>query len=91
VVTAPETEANVQFPVDGRSCGGVMRKGPSMDTAKVASLKAGDQISILEQAGPIDGQGYAWFKIKTAGKTGYQWGGILSVATGKLSGTFVGC
>ena len=90
-VTAPETDTNAQFPTAGRSCGGIMRKGPSMDAAKVASLKAGAEISILEQAGPIDGQGYAWFKIKTGGKTGYQWGGILSVAQGELSGTFVGC
>lgn len=90
-VTAPETDTSVQFPTAGRSCGGIMRKGPSMDAAKVASLKEGAEISILEQAGPIDEQGYAWFKIKTGGKTGYQWGGILSVAAGQLSGAFVGC
>lgn len=90
-VPAPETGTTAQFPAEGRSCGGIMRKGPSMDTAKVASLKAGAEISILEQTGPIDEQGYAWFKIKTGGKTGYQWGGILSVAKGKLSGAFVGC
>lgn len=90
-VTAPQTDTNARFPAEGRSCGGIMRKGPSFDTAKVASLKAGAAISILEQTGPIDEQGYAWFRIKTGGKTGYQWGGILSVAKGTLSGAFVGC
>lgn len=90
-IKAPETNTSSQFPTDGRSCGGIMRNGPSMDKTKVASLKEGAEISILEQAGPIDDQGYAWFKIKIGGKTGYQWGGILSVAKGQLSGAFVGC
>jgi hypothetical protein len=91
VVAVPAPDAGTQLPAAGRSCGGIMRKGPGMETAKVASLKAGAAISILEQVGAIDEQGYAWFKIKTGGKTGYQWGGILSVATGQLSGAFVGC
>lgn len=90
-IAVQELQTAPTYPIAGHSCGGIMRKGPSMDAAKAASLKAGEQLSILEQASPIDEQGYAWFKVKAGSKTGYQWGGILSVNQGKLSGAFVGC
>lgn len=91
VVEAVPAPQPVRFPADGRSCGGILRQGPGMDTPKLASLRQGDALTILEQAGQIDGSGFAWFKVKAGAATGYQYGGILSVSTGHLSGAFVGC
>jgi hypothetical protein len=82
---------NTVFPVQGRSCGGILRAGPDGSYAKLASLYEGQPIMILEQAGGPDADGYVWFKIRADGRIGYSWGGILSVAQGDLPGSYVGC
>ena len=67
--------AEGRFPMPGRSLGGKVRAGPSLDDPKIASLGEGDDITLLARAGTMDG--YDWFKIGFHGRTGYQWGGIM--------------
>ncbi len=83
-VPVPETDncvpasggGGASLPMYGRSLGGVVRGGPDMGSRKVASLKEGDRIEIVEDTG-VAMNGYTWFKIRWKGKTGYHWGGIL--------------
>lgn len=78
------------FPMKARSCGGVVRSKPSMSSSKVTSLAEGTPITLLDYGPMMDD--YSWFKIKLRnGKTGYQWGGILSPASGHLDGAYDGC
>ncbi len=96
-VPVPETDNCVpaseagggNLPMYGRSLGGVMRAKPDMGSKKVASLKDGDRIEILEDTG-VTMNGYTWFKIKTKGRTGYHWGGIFC-ADASLQGAFEVC
>ncbi len=71
-VPVPETDNCVPageagggtLPMYGRSLGGVMRSNPNMASKKIASLKEGDRIEILEDTG-VTMNGYTWFKIQT--------------------------
>lgn len=77
--------------VTAKSWGGVVRSGPGMDYDKLASLKEGDKITLLENAN-ADMNGYAWFKIRYGGnKTGYQWGGIICAIGKPMPGVFEVC
>jgi hypothetical protein len=61
----------------GKSCGGILREGPSRCSNEIKSLRQGEDVYILEISDEIM-SGYNWFKIKTtSGIVGYQWGGIL--------------
>lgn len=60
----------------GFSYGGVLREGPGMDFRRIASLRDGDEIEILEDTG-IWFDGYKWFRVATARGTGFHWGGIF--------------
>jgi hypothetical protein len=62
--------------VSGLSLGGVVRAGPGMQFAKVASLPENAAIRIEEDSG-VDMNGYHWFRITFGGRSGYQWGGIM--------------
>lgn len=64
--------------MDGIAYGGKLRTGPGMDTAKKASIKIGDRITVLEDSG-IWMNNYKWFKVKTPRGTGYLWGGIFCI------------
>lgn len=84
-VPVPETDnclpsssstGSARLPMYGRSLGGIMRKRPDTASSRIASLRDGDRIEILEDTG-IGMDGYTWFKIRAKGRTGYQWGGIL--------------
>lgn len=73
------------------SYGGQLRKQPSMDSAKVASIRKGDQIEILDDPG-IWMDGYKWFKVRTPRGTGYHWGGIFCIQGDVLpEGVFDNC
>lgn len=89
-VPVPETD-NCQpaLPMEGQSLGGIMRKGPAMGSAKVASLKEGERIEILEDTG-VEMNGYRWFKIRVRGRTGFQWGGIMC-SNAEVPGMFQVC
>lgn len=67
--------AEGKFPMGGQSLGGILRSAPSMSSARVAGLKEGSPITLIERAGAMDG--YDWFKVQFRGTTGYQWGGIM--------------
>ena len=94
----PGTPANAQprrvgtaegkFPMAGQSLGGIMRSSPSMSSAKVMSLAAGSDITLVERAGAMDG--YDWFKVQYRGQSGYQWGGIMC-SNAPIRGIFQQC
>jgi hypothetical protein len=75
----------------GMSYGGVLRSGPGMDHRRVASLREGDHLEILEDTG-VWFNGYKWFAVATPQGTGYHWGGIFCVdrAT-QIDGIFSKC
>ena len=86
----PASEAGgASLPMYGRSLGGVVRSKPNMNAKKVASLKEGERIEIIEDTG-VAMNGYTWFKIRWKGKTGYHWGGIFCADAG-LPGVFEVC
>ncbi|OJF94366.1 hypothetical protein AX760_03420 [Pararhizobium antarcticum] len=85
-----ETEAATE-PFPAKSWGGVVRDGPGMEHAKIASLKEGDPITV-EQSTGVDMNGYPWFKIRFGkDRIGYQWGGIICPVGQEKPGTFEKC
>jgi hypothetical protein len=72
----PGAPAGEPVNVEGVSFGGVVRAGPGMQFAKVASLREGEPVMILEDSGVRMGE-YLWFRIAWRGKSGYMWGGLL--------------
>jgi hypothetical protein len=74
-----------------KSWGGIVRAGPGMQFARVASLKEGDPITAVEQSRQqLDG--FPWFKIRYGkNKTGYQWGGVICPVGKLVPGTFEQC
>jgi hypothetical protein len=75
----------------GVSYGGILRAGPGMDYAKVASLQEGDPIDILEDTG-IWFNEYKWYRVQTARGSGYHWGGIFCIqADTQFEGIFQKC
>ena len=77
--------------MDGVAYGGKLRKGPAMDTPKIASVILGDKIKVLEDSG-VWMNDYKWFKVKTPRGTGYLWGGIFCVPGDVLpEGVFDNC
>lgn len=74
-----------------RSWGGVVRSGPGMDFDKVASLKEGEPIVLVDKTDAFM-NGYPWFRISFGnGQTGFQWGGIICPVGHLLAGTFEQC
>lgn len=70
------------------SWGGIVRAGPGMDYDRVASLREGDPVTLLNNAGEMM-NGYDWFFIRLPdGTEAYQWGGIL--CSTDIAGTYVG-
>jgi hypothetical protein len=74
-----------------KSWGGVVRSGPGMEFKQVASLKEGENITVIEDAG-VEMNGYRWYKIRFGGnRTGFQWGGILCPIGKTVAGAFQSC
>lgn len=74
-----------------KSWGGVVRSGPGMEFKQVASLKEGEKITVIEDAG-TEMNGYRWFKIRFgANRVGYHWGGILCPIGKPVAGAFQSC
>lgn len=67
-----------KLPGAGQSLGGIMRAGPSQSSAKLASTKEGDEVTIVAR-GPM-WDGYNWFQVRLNGRNGYIWGGIMCSA-----------
>ncbi len=88
---ATSSASTTVFPAPGTSGGGVVRDGPGISYSRIGSLKAGDDISLLSNAGEVM-NGYPWFEIQTLdGTIGYQWGGILCANTTPVSGAWETC
>lgn len=75
----------------GMSLGGVLRSGPGMEYGKVASMKDGDPIEIVEDTG-VWFNGYKWYRVSTRKGDGYHWGGIFCVNLDtQITGIFDKC
>ena len=80
-----------ELPLAARSWGGVVRSAAGGHSARIASLKEGDAVTILAHTG-TQWNGYDWFKIRYHGaRIGYQWGGILCPIGKAIKGTFEVC
>ena len=88
--TPPPQNHGVTLPRKAKSWGGIMRAGPGMNYRKLASLREGEWIMILERTDTFMGD-YPWFKIKARGRIGYKWGGILCSVGPQIDGTFQQC
>lgn len=84
----PRAAGRDAFPMPGRSLGGILRAGPTQQSAKVASTGEGNELTILSR-GPL-WDGYNWFQVRYQGKTGYQWGGIMC-SMGPIAGIYEQC
>lgn len=63
--------------IEAGALGGNVRAKPELDAARVAKLKPGEGVVLLENSGIVL-NGYPWFKIEFQnGRTGHVWGGIL--------------
>jgi hypothetical protein len=70
--------AGFDYPMVAGSWGGIVRSGPGQDNAKVASLKEGEEVTLMGPPVPVNPNDYPWFKIAFRnGQTGYMWGGLL--------------
>ncbi|WP_187970825.1 hypothetical protein [Aquibium microcysteis] len=72
------------------SWGGVVRSGPGMENARLASLAEREPIELLENTGVMM-NGYPWFRIRYRGQTGFQWGGIICGDGAPVPGTHEVC
>lgn len=77
--------------VSGMSYGGVLRSGPGMEYDRVASLREGDYLDILEDTG-VWFNDYKWYLVASPQGTGYHWGGIICVNLDtQIEGIFEKC
>lgn len=83
------TRSNGALPIRGESLGGRVRDIPGLDGRRVATLREGTPVTVLESTGERH-RGYEWFKIRFAGQTGYTWGGILCTSR-RVPGVFNVC
>jgi hypothetical protein len=79
------------FPAAGGSWGGIVRSGPGQEFARVASLREGEPVTLLENTGAMM-NGFPWFRIRfRAGSEGFKWGGILYGRGEAVPGAFEIC
>lgn len=84
-------EAGFDRPVAAGSWGGIVRSGPGMEHARVASLREGERVELLYNTG-IMRDGYPWFLIRfRGGQLGFQWGGILCRLEVPVDGLYETC
>ncbi len=78
-------------PIEAGSWGGIVRNGPGMNYARIASLREGERVSLLYNTG-IVWNDYPWFLIRLSdGRLGFQWGGILCHRTVRVEGVYQRC
>lgn len=75
------------LPVSGRSLGGIVRSGPSLNARRVTSLRENQRITIVQDTG-VRMNDFNWFRVRWHGGEGYQWGGIMCADT-EMSWIFV--
>ncbi|MGE0039523.1 MAG: SH3 domain-containing protein [Xanthobacteraceae bacterium] len=87
----PKSAATKFKAFKGQSWGGIVRAGPGQEFDKLASLKEGDPITVIEQSKEMDD--YFWYKIRYGkqNRTGYQWGGIICAVGQTVQGALGQC
>jgi hypothetical protein len=84
-------EPGFNRPVAAGSWGGIVRNGPGMEHARLASLREGERVELLYNTG-IVWDGYPWFLIRFRnGQLGFQWGGILCRLEVPVDGLYETC
>ena len=74
---ASPVNAQLLARIEAGALGGNVRAKPEVEAERVAKLKPGEGVVLLENSG-IALNGYPWFKIEFRdGRTGHVWGGIL--------------
>ena len=72
--------------IEAGALGGNVRAKPDIDGIRVAKLKPGERVVLLENSGVVL-NGYPWFKIEFQdGRTGHVWGGTLCARRVAVSG-----
>lgn len=74
VVTLPAPAA--EFPIKGKSLGGVVRAAPGMQSRRLGYLRENTPINIVRKTDVVMND-YAWFQIECRGGSAYQWGGVM--------------
>jgi hypothetical protein len=78
-------------PIEAGSWGGIVRNGPGMNHARIATLREGERVSLLYNTG-IVWNDYPWFLIRLGdGRLGFQWGGILCRLATPVEGVYQRC
>ena len=78
-------------PIEAGSWGGIVRNGPGMSHARVATLREGERITLLYNTG-IMWNDFPWFLIRLGdGRLGFQWGGIICQRTTPVGGVYQRC
>jgi uncharacterized protein YecT (DUF1311 family) len=89
---APMPQQVYEYPMVAGTWGGIVRSGPGQDTAKVASLREGEEVTLLAPPIAVAANDYPWFKIAfRKGETGYMWGGLLCSAGSERPDLFKLC
>lgn len=91
MASAQTAEAGFDRPVAAGSWGGIVRSGPGMEHARLASLREGERVELLYNTGVV-WDGYPWFLIRFRnGQLGFQWGGILCRLEVPVDGLYQTC
>ncbi|MEX3016020.1 hypothetical protein [Gymnodinialimonas hymeniacidonis] len=73
------------------SLGGNLRSGPGTAFPDIGGLEEGTAITLLANSG-IPFNGYDWWEIELAdGQIAFQWGGVICVPAGGVSGVLESC
>lgn len=90
-LVAPAVSQTDQTEFVAGSWGGKVRSGPSLSHPQIASLRNGDVVTVLENAGG-DWLGMPFFRIRLEdGTVGYQAGGIMCGIGAEVPGMFQVC
>lgn len=85
----PGAPGELALNVPGRSHGGRLRAGPSMNAPPIGSIAEGTLLT-LEKRMSERMNGYNWFEVITpTGQRAFQWGGILCPLGMAIDGAFV--
>lgn len=86
----PPAGDRASFPFPAQSWGGVVRDGPGQQYRRLAGLREGEPITLLENTGVML-NGFPWFRIGYRGGIGYHWGGIICPRGQPVPGTYQVC
>ncbi len=86
VLSPSSAQSQLIARIEAGALGGNVRAGPEISSKRVAKLKPGERVVLLENSGVVL-NGYPWFKIEfRTGRTGHVWGGILCARLVAIAG-----